>query len=123
MLKILPEYWKDIMDDFVKAWIEMQNAITVLPSVEYRIYYDPISGKILDYTTEHHEGTYILVDKETFAQHRFEYKIKNGQLTTPKTNIGKLRPGNTGIPCHPADITIIVDDNNAQHWKNHTYDN
>ena len=111
------------MDNFIKAWMEMQSTLTEPTPVEYRIYYDLDSGKILDYTTEQREGSYILVEKEIFAQHRFEYVVRNGKLISPNNSIGKLTPSQNGTPCHPADITIIVADSNAQHWKNRTYDN
>ena len=111
------------MDEFVKAWMEIQKQSTASTAIEYKIYYDPESGDILEYTTEQHSGSYIVVDRETFAKHRFEYKIKDGKLTPPKPSIGKLRPDKTGTPCHPTDITIVVNDSNATYWKNHTYDN
>jgi hypothetical protein len=110
------------MNDFIDAWKKMQESVDT-PVIEYRIYYDLNSGKILDYTTEIREGTYILVDRETFANHRFEYKVKNKKLISPTLSVGKLKPAENGTPCHPADITIITTDSNATHWKNHTYDN
>ena len=107
------------MDEFVKAWQELQKTLTAPPPIEYRIYYDEESGKILDYTTEIHDGTYITVDRETFSNHRFEYRVENGKVVPPSTKIGKLKPSTDGTPCHSDDITIIVTDSNAQHWKIH----
>ena len=100
----------------------MQKSLTTAVPVEYKIYYDPESGNILDYTTDQHSGSYIVVDRDTFANHRFEYKIKDGKLVPPKPSIGKLRPDENGTPCHPNDITIVVNDSNSTYWKNHTYD-
>ena len=110
------------MDEFTKAWVDLQKTIIAPKPIEYRIYYDPNSGQILNYTNECLEGTYILVSREIFSHHRFEYKIKNGKLIAPTQSVGKLLPDKNGTPCHPLDITIIVTDSNAQHWKNHTYD-
>jgi hypothetical protein len=110
------------MDEFIKAWMDIQKQSASV-AIEYKIYYDPDSGNILDYTTDQHSGAYIVVDRETFAKHRFEYKIKDGKLIPPKPGIGKLQPSKTGTPCHPADITIVVNNSNATYWKNHTYDN
>ena len=111
------------MDEFLKAWAEFQQNISAPVEIEYRVYYDPTSGKVLQYTTEKIEGEYILVDKNTFAQNRFDYKVSEGKLIPPVGNIGKLRPDTKGTACHPADITIIVADSDAQYWNNHTYDN
>ena len=111
------------MDEFLKAWSEIQWSNTN-PVIEYRIYYEPDTGIILDYTNEIRKGTYIIVDRETFAKHRFDLKVKKGVLVAPKPSIGKLIPGSKGQACHPIDITIIVDPTvPATFWNNHTYDN
>jgi hypothetical protein len=110
------------MDEFLKAWNEMQWSNTN-PVIEYRIYYDPATGVILDYTNEIREGTYLAVDRATFIKHRFDLKVKKGVLITPKASVGKLRPGSEGQACHPTDITIIANPAGpAKYWKNHTYD-
>ena len=110
------------MDEFLKAWNEIQWP-TSPPVIEYRIYYDPSTGIILDYTNEIREGTYLIVDKEIFSQHRFDLKVKNGKLVKLTPTFGKLRPGSEGRACHPTNITIIVDpEGPATFWKNHTYD-
>jgi hypothetical protein len=110
------------MDEFLKAWNEIKWP-TANFVIEYRIYYDSVTGVILDYTNEIYEGTYILVDRETFANHRFDLKVKKGVLVTPKASVGKLRPDKEGQACHPADITIIVGMTEpATLWKIHTYD-
>ena len=110
------------MDDFLKAWNEMQWPSTNTV-IEYRIYYDPATGIILDYTNEIREGTYITVDRETFAKHRFDLKVKKGVLIKPMPTVGKLRPAAEGRACHPTNITIVVDPTGpAKYWKNHTYD-
>jgi hypothetical protein len=109
------------MDEFLKAWSNIQW--TVAPTVEYRIYYDPVTGVILDYTNEIREGTYLTVDRETFAKHRFDLKVKKGMLIKAAPSVGKLRPSLEGQSCHPADITIIVEPGEpATLWKIHTYD-
>lgn len=110
------------MDEFLKAWGDLQWSASP-PAIEYRIYYDPATGIILDYTNEIREGTYLKVDKEIFSQHRFDLKVRKGVLVKLTTAIGKLRPGTKGQACHPNDITIIVDPTGpTTFWKNHTYD-
>jgi hypothetical protein len=112
------------MDEFLKAWSELQHI--AVPVIEYRIYYDPTTGVILDYTNEVREGTYLTVDRETFAKHRFDLKVKKGVLVKVTPSVGKLRPSKEGQACHPTDITIIVEPAEpaapATFWKIHTYD-
>ena len=109
------------MDEFLKAWNEVHWPVA--PVIEYRIYYDPATGVILDYTNEIRKGTYIAVDRETFAKHRFDLKIKKGILVKAVATVGKLQPATEGQPCYPTDITIIVEPlEPATLWKMHTYD-
>ena len=108
------------MDEFLKAWGQIDWS---KPVIEYKIYYDPASGTVLDYTTDDLPGTYIIVDKDTFHCHRFDIRIQDKKITAMKHKVGKLRPGIDGTPCHPKDITIITDKTPATYWKNHTYDN
>lgn len=107
------------MDEFLKAW---QQVTWSTPTIEYKIYYDPDSGTVLDYTTDDLPGTYIIVDKDTFHCHRFDITIKDGKIIPMRNKVGKLRPDITGTPCHPADITIITDQTPVIYWKTHTYD-
>jgi hypothetical protein len=107
------------MDEFLKAWAQINWS---KPVIEYKIYYDPISGAVLDYTTDDLPGTYMIVDKDTFHCHRFDIRIKDGKIMPIRNKVGKLRPGSDGTACHPADITVISNQTPATYWKNHTYD-
>ena len=111
------------MDEFLKAWNNFQWP-DALPTVEYRVYYDPDSGKILRYTTESHEGEYILVDNDVFHANRFDWFVKNGKMHPPAAlGRAKLRPSEDGTPCHALDITIIATSGDkTQHWKKQTYE-
>jgi hypothetical protein len=96
---------------------------TVKKPTEFRVYYDVTTGRILDYTTDNLPGDYIIVDREVFHQHRFDWFIRDGKMTPPKNVIGKLRPSNDGTPCDPRDITVIVSDSESKiRWKVHTYE-
>ncbi len=108
------------MDEFWKA----VGAVdwTKSSAVEYRIYYDVGTGQILDYTTESRAGDFITVDRETFARHRFEPRVKDGKLHWPAAGRNKLVPADSGTACHHNDITILWDDPHAQHWKTKTYE-
>jgi hypothetical protein len=114
----------DATSEFLKAWAELElSAAQPKPIIEYRIYYDSDSGVILDYTNEIREGTYLIVDRETFIKHQFNLKVKNGKLVGIKPTVGKLVPGTEGVACHPNDITIVVDPTSSStFWNNQTYD-
>lgn len=108
------------MSEFFKALSEFVPEKSSL--IEFRVYYRE-DGSIIGYTTESWPGDYITVDKLIFHENRFDLRVKDGKLYQPKNSIGKLRPDKEGTPCHPADITIIIDDVRiAQHWKIHTYE-
>ena len=91
--------------------------------VEFRIYYDKDSGEILNYTNEDLPGEYILVDKETFARHRFDCLIRNGKIIPYRLPLAKLIPSDHGVACVPGDVTILADsETSAQFWRIKTYE-
>ena len=50
--------------------------------------------------------------------------VKNGKLVKQyQTRTSKIIPADTGTPCHPDDVTIVVDGESNQKWKLKTYDN
>lgn len=109
------------MDEFLKAYagIEWPGPIVI----EYRIYYDVETGRVIDYTNEQRPGTFIKVDRETFARHRFDCVVKDGKLVFPREPLGKLVPAGKGTVCHVRDITIIVDESQPhQRWTMKTYE-
>lgn len=109
------------MDEFWKAAASIQWP--KITAIEYRIYYDLDTGRILDYSTDDRPGNYIVVDRHTFAQHRFEPLIRDGALIWPKTKAHKLVPADSGVACHPDDVTIICSGPSAVHWKMKVYEN
>ena len=108
------------MDEFWKAVAGIDW--TAPPPPEYRVYYDPATGSIIEYTTEHREGSFILVDRETFACNRFEPQVREGRLVWPGPQIAKLVPGTEGTACDPRDITIVSSEPGSQHWRLKTYE-
>lgn len=95
------------MDEFTKALAQVKWPEPFVP--RYRIYYDPGTGNILDYTMDDLPGTWIEVDRETFHLHRFDRKVRDGRLMAPRPQITKLRPDTQGTACDPSDITVVVD--------------
>jgi hypothetical protein len=80
-------------------------------AIFYRLYYDEL-GNPLFYTMENLPGNYIDITQEQFAQGLSNVKVKDGQLLVidPATSASKLVPGGSGTPCHPDNVSIVVDD-------------
>lgn len=87
--------------------------------VEFRVYYDN-DGKVLFYTCDKPEGNYIVIDRQTFNESRYDMRVVDGRLVknTPGTIIQKLVPADKGIACASEDISIVVDEGytNIQKW-------
>ena len=80
------------------------------PPLTYRLYYDD-TGLPLFYTMEQPPGKYVEIDLETFARAPANVRVVDGKLTYPKTAAAlRLHPNNTGTPCHPNNISIVVDE-------------
>jgi hypothetical protein len=103
------------MDSFWQAVAELTQNVAETVKIEYRVYYDE-HGKILFYTMEDVPGTYLVIDRETYEQSRYDAVVKNNKLI--KTNAPsswKLAPDDEGTPCHPSNVCIVVD---ARHEPN-----
>jgi hypothetical protein len=75
--------------------------------VEYRLYHD--NGKVLFYTCEAPEGTFITVDRQTYAEGRYDVQVVDGQVVrnmAPKPTY--LIQSTTGTCCHPDDVSVIT---------------
>lgn len=93
---------------------------------ELRVYYDEL-GKIVTYTCEKLEGSYLIIDKLTYAQNRYDLRVIDGKLSSinPKSIISKLKPSDSGIRCATQDISIVVDDayvGSTTYWKLKTHE-
>jgi hypothetical protein len=89
----------------------------------FRLYYDA-EGKPLFYSMEDQPGTYIEIDQETFARSATNVRVRDGKLVevTWSTTF-KLVPGNSGSPCHPDNVAVIVtEDRPHTKWSKHTYE-
>lgn len=91
---------------------------------EFRLYYDD-KGRVVTYTCEKLEGKYVVIDALTFAQARPDIRVVDGRITTvqPAMVIAKLIPSDTdGMPCAKEDVSILVNDADAQKWNLRIYE-
>lgn len=78
------------------------------PAVFWRLYYDK-QGHPLFYSQEDRPGNYIDVTPEQYQRANMRVRVRNGQLVELKTySVAKLTPAETGTPCHPSDVCVVV---------------
>ena len=86
---------------------------------EFRLYYDD-TGQVLFYTCDKIDGNYIVIDSESYFQSRFDIKIIDGKMVSiyNRQIVTKLVPSeDSGIACHPKDISIIYNGKDAKKWR------
>jgi hypothetical protein len=90
--------------------------------VSWRLYYNE-AGEPITYSMEHLPGTYIEVDAETYARAPFNVRVVNQQLVELKNNVLRLVPSDTGTPCHPDNVAIVVPETEPhQRWSMKTHE-
>lgn len=90
---------------------------------EFRLYYDD-QGQVIYYSMEDLPGNYIIVDRLTFDQARFDLRVKDGKIVKLRHPASwKLVPCESNTyACHPDDITIVVSQDHEQkkYWEMRT---
>jgi len=86
--------------------------------VFYRLYYNE-QGEPLFYSMEDVPGTYLTIDADAFTRSATNVVVQDGKLfEIVNTTTVKLYPGDTGIPCHPDDVCIVVPETQEhQRWS------
>ena len=106
-------------------WQALEQVDQSPPAIEQerRLYYDEKTGEPLFYSGENVPGTYLVVDKQTFDESRYDIYVKDGNIERIKHEpLGKLVPGNDGTATHPSDITIVSKTEYSTYWKTKTYE-
>ena len=103
-------------------WSILHNMPEPLP-VSYRLYHDD-QGRPLFYSMEAVPGTYIEIDQATFARSASNVRVQDGRLVEITwATTTKLVPGNSGSPCHPDNVAVIVaEDQPHTRWSKKTYE-
>jgi hypothetical protein len=89
----------------------------------FRLYYTA-DGLPLFYSMEDCPGIYIEIDQATFARSASNVRVRDGKLVEIMwATTTKLVPGNSGSPCHPDNVAVIVaEDQPHTKWSKQTYE-
>lgn len=108
------------MDDAERALLE-GIAMVKWPDIQpqiWRLYHDD-HGLPLFYSQEDLPGKYVAVTPEQYVAKNFRVRVVNGNLQEyQRRAVRKLIPGQYGTPCHPGDISLVVDTKvSHRRWK------
>lgn len=83
--------------------------IKPLNTVYYRLYYDDQDSPLF-FSQEDLPGNYIDITREVYINPPKHFKLIDKKIVVlDSAEIKKLKAGSTGTPCHPTDITVVVD--------------
>jgi hypothetical protein len=93
------------------------------PQPFYRLYHND-QGLPLFYSMADEPGTYIEIDQATFARNAANVRVRDGRLVEVTwATTTKLIPGNSGSPCHPDNVAVVVaEDQPHTKWSKRTYE-
>ena len=104
--------------EFVDAVRQMPAAQTVF----YRLYHDD-AGRPLFYSMQDEPGTWIEISQELYSRSPHRVRVIAGRVHELEWRQSvKLRPSQTGTPCHARDVTIVHDHSDAQRWAITAYE-
>jgi hypothetical protein len=89
----------------------------------YRLYYND-NGVPLFYSMADEPGTYIEVTPEEYRRRNSNVRVRDGKIIEVTwATTAKLVPGNSGTPCHPDNVAVIVaEDQPHTRWSKRTYE-
>lgn len=98
--------------EFLDIW---RNPPAPAP-IFYRLYYNN-DGSLAFYSMEDLPGNYVEIDHELYQRAPSRIKVVDGKIIEQlwKKSV-KLIPSQNGTPCHPEDVTIVVQGPNRTHW-------
>ena len=105
---------------------QLQQLFQAIPESSppfYRLYHSA-NGIPLFYSMSDEPGTYIEISQEDYHRNASNVRVRNGKLVevTWKTTT-KLIPGNSGSPCHPDNVAVVVaEDQPHARWSKRTYE-
>lgn len=77
--------------------------------IQYRLYYND-RGEPLFYSQEDLPGNYIDIEPAVYMNPPTYVRVVAGKLVVLNTVfVKRLYPGRFGTPCHPEDVSIVVD--------------
>jgi len=93
------------------------------PAPFFRLYHNA-EGLPLFYSMAHELGTYIEITPEEYHRGASNVRVRNGRLVQVTwATTTKLVPGNSGSPCHPDNVAVIVaEDQPHTKWSKQTYE-
>ena len=105
---------------------ELQKLFHAVPDPEqpfFRLYHDA-EGRPLFYSMADEPGTYIEITQEQYSINAFNVRVRDGKLVEIFwSTTFKLVPGNSGSPCHPDNVAVIVtEDQPHTKWSKQTYE-
>jgi hypothetical protein len=89
--------------------------------LEFRLYYDA-EGNPVTYACEELTGDYLVVDKDTYAQGRYDIRIIDGEIVPLHDFVyySKMIPSESGTACH-SDNALIIESGSTAFWSTKTY--
>ena len=103
--------------------IALFQAVPESPPPFFRLYHDE-HGFPLFYSMAHEPGTYIEITPEEYHRNKSNVRVRDGRLVEVTwTTTAKLVPGNSGSPCHPDNVAVVVaEDQPHIRWSKKTYE-
>ena len=90
-------------------WKALAEPVPEPAHIFFRLYYNDL-GEPVSYSMEHLPGNYIEIDAETYQRSLSNVRVVDGKIipVVYKKPTSKLTPGQSGTPCAPNNVSIVV---------------